>query len=360
MKKTFLYAWIGFGLSCFCAPFSGAAQGISVPPSAPAIQYEGRMGQPADGSREIYWPGSSIRIRFRGRGLRAILKDQHGSNFYNIILDQDSVRCIRLDSARRSYILASGLPEGEHTVELFRRNGWPSGITWFYGFEIAGSGQLLRLPEKKRYIEFYGNSITGGSGMYPDSAVFGHENNYESYAALTARHFQAVYQCIARSGIGLMVSWFPMIMPEMYNRKNPFDSSSRWNFSDHKRDVVVINLGQNDYALMDLPEHPEFIRRFGGKKPGDSLIISSYTLFIQKIRKEYPNAYILCVLGNMDACKAGSPWPHYIEAAAASLKDPKVYTHIFDYKNTPEHPNASEHRQMAKSLIRFIDEHVSW
>ncbi len=335
------------------------ADGIPVPVSDPRIQYEGRMGDSPDGAKEIYWPGSSVRIKFRGTGISTVLSDQHGLNFYNILLDKDSFRCIRLDSTRKNYVLASHLPLGEHTVELFRRNGWPSGITRFYGFEINGGGGVCDLPEKKKRIEFYGNSITVGSGMYPEKSVYGEEDNYESYGAVTARHFQADYRCIARSGIGLMVSWFPMIMTDMYNRKNPYDSTTRWNFSAWKPGIVVINLLQNDCALFDVPRHPEFIHRFGRKRPSADFVIRSYAGFIQKIRAEYPDAHIICVLGDMDASRQGSPWPQYI-AAAASLKDSKVYTHIFPYKNTPDHPNAAEHLEMARSLIHFIEEHTDW
>jgi len=62
----------------------------------------------------------------------------------------------------------------------------------------------------------------------------------------------------------------------------------------------------------------------------------------------------------MDAVKAGSPWPGYIEKAVASLKDKAIFTHFFPYINRTEHPNVTEHKQMAESLIRFIEEHVEW
>ena len=39
------------------------------------LQYEGRIGFKDQGIAEIYWPGSSIKIRFKGTGIKAILKD---------------------------------------------------------------------------------------------------------------------------------------------------------------------------------------------------------------------------------------------------------------------------------------------
>ena len=327
------------------------------------IQYEGRIGMNNPGVAEIYWPGSSCKIKFTGTELKAILKDQRGHNYYNVIVDDNNIHVLKLDTVKKEYSLASNLSKGEHTVELFRRTGWTSGITWFYGFTLSPDSKILELPAKGRMIEFYGNSITAGAAV--ESYVYApedttDENNYLSYAAITARHFNAKYSCIALSGIGLMVSWGSLIMPDMYNRLNPNDSSSKWNFAKATPDIVVINLMQNDNALVNLPDHPQFKRRFGNKPPTENYIIESYRKFVKELRNQYPKSKIICVLGSMDAVSPGSPWPGYIEKAVALLKDKAIYTHFFDYINKPDHPNAKEHQKMAESLIRFIEEHVKW
>ncbi|MEO6452804.1 MAG: SGNH/GDSL hydrolase family protein [Ginsengibacter sp.] len=349
-------------LLLFSAAFSnincGTNKKISfIKPDSGGIQYEGRIGMNNPDVAEIYWPGSSCKIKFKGTELKAILKDGKGYNYFNVIIDGDSMYVLKPDTVKKTYTLASRLPDGEHTVQLFKRTG---GMTRFYGFQLAPHSKILDLPAKKRMIEFFGNSITVGSGIYQGDGPYGDENNYLSYAAITARHFDAKYSCIARSGIGLMVSWFPMIMPEMYNRINPNDSTSKWDFSKATPGIVVINLFQNDFSLINLPDHPQFKRRFGNKAPSEDFITASYSRFLQNIRNHYPEAHIICVLGNMDAVKQGSPWPGYIEKSVASLHDKKVYTHFFPYKNTPDHPNEAEQKQMAESLIRFIDEHIKW
>ena len=327
------------------------------------IQYEGRIGMDNPDIAEIYWPGSSVKVRFKGTGIKAILKDQHGNNYYNIIVDDDSVHVLKLDTAKKTYTLATNLPQGEHTVELFRRTGWPNGKTSFYGFQLQPHTNLLDLPAKTRMIEFYGNSITVGSAVENYAYAPGdttETNNYLSYATVTARHFNAKYSCIATSGIGIMVSWGSLIMPDIYDRLNPADSASKWNFSKTNPGIVVINLFQNDNALVNMPDHPQFKRRFGDKPPTEDFIVASYRRFVQSIRNKYPEAHIICVLGNMDATRPGSPWPGYIEKAVASLADKKLYTHFFPYKNTPGHPDPAEQRQMAESLIRFIEENIRW
>jgi hypothetical protein len=62
----------------------------------------------------------------------------------------------------------------------------------------------------------------------------------------------------------------------------------------------------------------------------------------------------------MDATKAGSTWPGYIQKAIGNIKDTKIITHFFEYKNTPGHPNINEQHAMAKSLIECIDNNVKW
>ncbi|HEY4153894.1 MAG TPA: hypothetical protein VGM24_00650, partial [Puia sp.] len=293
----------------FCLDGAARDRTTRIGADDPRIQYQGRIGRANGGVAEIYWPGSSAKIKFRGTGLKAVLRDEKGYNYFNVIIDDSPVTAIRLDTTEKTYVLASGLPEGTHTIELSKRADWFRGKTWFYGFETDEGAQLFRLPEKKETIEFYGNSITVGAAVedyHGDSGDSTMTNNYRSYASITARHFKANYSCIASSGIGLMLSWGSLIMPEIYDRLNPDDSLSKWDFSRAKADIVVINLFQNDCALVNLPDHPQFKRRFGDRAPSQDFIINAYRKFVTDIRRHYPEAAIICVLGSMDAVKAGS------------------------------------------------------
>ena len=109
-----------------------------------------------------------------------------------------------------------------------------------------------------------------------------------------------------------------------------------------------------------MPEHEQFKYRFGNQAPQESLIIASYKHLVEKLRNKYPDARIICALGNMDATKEGSPWPGYVQQAVDQLGDPKIYTHFFKYKNTDGHPNVTEQLAMANSLIAFIDKNIQW
>ncbi len=232
----------------FLACIPQAQQWQFIAPSSDLIRITGRVRHDVD-SVALYWPGTSILIRFSGTDLKVDLKDERGDNYFNIIIDHDSVRYIKLDSTKKSYLLAGGLNSGDHTVELVKRNEWDKGKTWFYGMNV--NGELLALPTKnKKIIEFYGNSITAGFAIEDqsgkDSPAGINTNNYNTYAAVTARYFNADMYCIVKSGIGMMVSWFSLIMPELYDRLDPLDSLTKWDFKKVVPDIVVINLLQND------------------------------------------------------------------------------------------------------------------
>lgn len=350
-------------LSCLLTGTAVFSQSI-LSCSDPHIRYAGRTTLEG-GAMLLAWPGTSVDLNFYGTGMKVRLKDEWGGNYYNIILDGKIAGKLAVDSGTKDYTLVTGLTEGRHSLELFKRTEWAMGRSWLVQFVADGKGYLLDPPAaKKRKIEFYGNSITCGyavedsSGLDRGSSPY--ENGYISYAALTARHFDADFRSISRSGIGILVSWFHQIMPELYDRLDPADSSSKWDFSSYTPDIVIINLFQNDSWLVNRPDHSEFKARFGSTAPSAGQIVEAYRAFVRSIRAKYPHVPIICALGNMDATKAGAPWPGYIEEAVASLHDKDIYTHFFPYKNTAGHPNAKEQQAMADDLSAFITKTFHW
>ena len=342
----------------------GCAQSIVVKSHDVHIRYSGRIVM-TDDAAELSWSASSVKLNFKGTEVKATLKDEHGNDYWTVIVDNKVVNIIQPDSVQRQYTLVSGLPNENHTIELFKRTEWVMGKTWFYQFELDRSASILSAPPApKRRIEFFGNSITCGYAIEDttgkDRGTAPYENGYLSYAAITARHFNAELHNISRSGIGVMVSWFPMVMPDMYYRLDPTDAESKWDFSQYKPDVVVINLFQNDSWIVKLPDNDQFKAVFGTKPPTDEQIIKAYKDFVKSIKSKYPKTPIICVLGSMDATKEGAPWPGYIQKAVAEIGDKNIYTHFFPYKNTPGHPSKKEQQAMADDLIAFIDQHIKW
>ncbi len=351
-------------VSFFVAITVNCAAQVNIRANDPHIRYMGRIAL-TDSAAELSWSASSVKINFYGSSVTATLKDERADNNYNVIVDGKVMKVVHPAAAKTNYTLISGLTPGKHTLELFKRTEWAMGKTWFYGFGLSKGERILPPPAtQKRKIEFFGNSIPCG---YADEDTTGkdrgtsqYENGYVSYAAITARHFNAEFHNTSKSGIGITVSWFPLIMPEMYNRLDATDPNSKWDFSKYRPDVVVINLFQNDSWIVNMPNNEQFKARFGTAPPAPVFIIDAYRNFVKTIRATYPKAQIMCILGSMDATKPGSPWPGYIDAAVASLHDKRIYTHFIPYKNTNGHPSVKEQQAMADDLTGFIEQKIKW
>jgi len=337
---------------------------LKIPSNSNMIHYMGRISH-SDSASVFYWSGTSAQINFEGTSVKAMIQDETGNNYYNVIIDQDSVIMIRPSKNKEPVTLAENLTEGKHSIQLFKRTEYDRGKTNFYGFELNSGAKLLAPdPMSKRKIEFYGNSITCGyavddtSGRDRSDSIF--TNNYLSYAALTARHFEAEYHCIGKSGIGITVSWFPYLMADIYDQLEPLNENSSWDFSLYTPDVVVIHLLQNDSWLVNMPDHESFKHFFGTEKPSEEFIISAYRNFVSQLREHYPAAQIICTMGGMDATREGSPWPGYVETAMKQLNDPNIFTYFMPFKNTGGHPNKAEQEVMAEGLIQFMNENIQW
>lgn len=332
-----------------------------IAPSDAKIRYTGRINFANPNAPVFYWPGTSVTTAFSGTSLSIILDDQQGDNFYNVFLDGDFDHPVIIDCAPgiKEYVIFDSLDTGQHTLQLFRRTEGFSGPTSFLGLILDTNITLMDLPARQpRKIEFYGDSITCGMGNEaPDEAEDddnSQRNNFLAYGAITARNLGADYHCIAKSGIGLMISWFDLIMPEYYYRLDPSDMTSRWDFSRWRPDVVVINLFQNDSWLINRLD----------PVPGEDEIVNAYMDFLAAIRSHYPDAHIFCTLGCMDATKEGSLWPGYVEAAVQQFRqkqnDEKLYTTFFAYDGFAKHPRIRHHQKMAQQLTAVIQEKVGW
>lgn len=329
------------------------------------IQYTGRIDFSQPTAPKISWPGSSIAANFTGSYLAVTLDDQWGKNYFNVFIDDDFAHptIIQLEKGEKKYVIATKLSNGEHKFLLTKRTEGEEGATQFKGVELADKAALLNPPARlKRKIEFFGDSIT--SGMGNESADDGPDhllkdkNNFMAYDAITARNLQAELHVTAQSGIGILVSWFPFIMPQFYDQLSAVgNNDSLWNFSSWTPDVVVINLFQNDAWLIDREHRMNPV-------PTDEQRVQAYSDFVKTIRGKYPGAFIVCALGSMDAAKAGSKWPGYIMTAVARIMtdnpQEKIDTILFDFTGYGGHPRVKQHIANAEKLTAFIRQKMHW
>src|SRR5476649_1026264 len=95
-----------FSLTILLSTFipNSFAQGVTTLVQDKHIAYEGRVAF-ADGAAVLMWPGTSVTIQFEGTGIGGVFKDADTSNYYNVIIDHDSIYKIHTDTAKKTYAL---------------------------------------------------------------------------------------------------------------------------------------------------------------------------------------------------------------------------------------------------------------
>lgn len=321
-----------------------------VPADDSNIQYIGRIDFADKKAPLISWAGPCVRANFTGTSLKVKMDDKGNQHMFCVIIDGDFEKghVITCDAGEGTYDVASGLEDKTHEVLIHKRTDGGANQTAFLGFELDEGASLKAPPARPGLrMEVYGDSISTGLG---GDRKRGKEHSKEatdnvfSYGARTARNINAEFHCISKSGIGLVKSWWPTIMPQYYDRLSACSlqgAGDAWDFSKWQPHLVVINLFQNDSWTIK------------GAKKDD--IIGKYKDFVKTLRGHYPNAKIVCSLGSMSANK--NQWANWVREAAKQLNDEgdkEVYCYIFKIGTGNRHPNNGDHAKMAEELTAFI------
>ncbi len=248
-------------------------------------------------------------------------------------------------SSYKEYVLASGLTDGLHVVEIYKVIEEYHDTVYVAGVdgENIQFYQPNEKPEKK--IVFFGDSITAGygaAGVAGESHNSDTEDGTRTYAFLTARELGMEMEALCMQGISLVVpGWRSNIfLKDCYN-KTSVQSSKVWTETD-PADYIVINIGTNDaYGISS---------NQGTKEQ----FVSAYKTFIANLRTIHPNAHIICCYGMMTADLNVS-----IQGMVDELNDDKVHGLAMILASGAEvgaagHPGASNHERNADLLISLI------
>lgn len=322
----------------------------------PNIQYTGRIDFTNPELPRFWQPGVYINAKFTGSTCEVILNDEilwgNKHNYIEIIVDD---KAMRLQTTKKcDTILIDDLKDGIHTISIVKNTEANIGYLELAGIKCR---ELLKPDDKPmRKIEFFGNSITCGTGADVSVIPCGkgvwedQHNAYLSYGAVTARALNAQYHLSAVSGIGLMHSCCKMdiIMPQVYDKVSMRNDTINWNFNNYIPDVVTVCLGQND-GVQD-----------------SKTFINNYISFLEKLRKHYPDATIICISSPMADETLRNFLRSSLEAVVSNFEkngDKKIFSFIFSkqYHNGCDwHPDIQEHREIAVLLTGFIRKKMNW
>ena len=222
---------------------------------------------------------------------------------YAVYLNDRELECGVLDREEKEILL----PPGEKTGGKVRVVKLSEGPRSSLGAELRDfDGRVRPLPEKKRKLEFIGDSITCGYGADGNTTCAfstATEDIRASYAYIAASLLRAdaCYSCY--SGFGLASGYTADgtrnardLVPLYWKKLGPCDfpfpdgeraEDTRRDLSAFRPDTVVINLGTNDisYTGEDAAKQEEYR--------------NAYIAFLETVRDARPEADILCVLGVM-------------------------------------------------------------
>ncbi len=286
------------GLVMFAAACERCEGRNFVPATDRRIVYTGRFEPRAGGAMRFAWPASRIALRFTGGTLRMRVTDTpfedetRETDWLSIRIDDQPPRALHLGEGTHVYTLAHDLPGGVHRVELVKRTEAEVGTATLHGFELERARTLEQPdPVPRRHIELVGDSITAGYGneattsaCHWDAAL---QNSDRTYGAFAARELEASFTAVAWSGKGLIRNFDPReheTVPMLYERVIPTDPRSALAPPTPNTDVVVINLGTNDF-FASIPDEQAFV--------------DAYRALVAKLRKRYPDALLFFAVGPM-------------------------------------------------------------
>ncbi len=212
-----------------------------IPPTDPNLQYTGRWNFDDPSIPWVGWQGSSIIVKFHGTGISVDMAGTHNDQ-YRIIVDgvPESDRRF-FNSSRDTHIIAADLPDTIHTLEMMKETFY--GTSYFYGFDLIGSG-VLPPPERPTLrIEFFGDSNMDGSSNYSEKNE-GDMGTYYAYPAMLSRMLGAEMNNQSVGGAQINDngdnSVGSFIFSEDYYSQDP---NYRSGFNPH---IIVVNAGAND------------------------------------------------------------------------------------------------------------------
>lgn len=347
----------------------------------PAVQFIGRFDTSDPTGPECGWPGCRIIARFEGTEVSASFNEKvddwmiGGPSEWDVTIDGTLLPKVVLAYGTQKDTLATNLPSGQHTIELYKRSEAQNGVTQFMGFDFGKGTLLPPNPRKTRRIEIIGDSTSAAFGIEGEgpvcpgtqqAATF--QNFHRSYGALLGEALDAEVSGTAYSGKGITKNIYRPdmeTMPILYGRANPVDPNSTFALSSFIPKVIVSMIGGLDFAVgVPYDDGPEPVSDFA----------STYSAFLATLRKNYPHAEIFCVVSPSAAdVDADHPIRDDLEqgvTAAVNDRNAKGDAHVTfieppiatadELTGCEGHGNPGFHQRLAKQLADVVRSKTSW
>ena len=340
------------------APFAVVGRTVALDPNDPSHL---RFG----------WPGVAFGVTFHGTSLDANIHDladtfngQTVDSYYDVAVDGNAPTTVSITTQAQRVPLVSNLADGNHTLWLTRRTEGMLGSTELFGFTTSPGGSFLPPPAlPKRHIEMIGASIESGygvGGLNCTGYVPAQQDQSLAWPQLTANALQADLMNTSYSGKGLISNIDPdtdpkNLLPTMIALADPMLFSGPWDFSKWTADVVLFDVGGNDWSGL-------------GQAPDANQFDAAFVALVQTTLTRYPKAEIYITLNSTDTGAERNVLGEDYKSIVATLNQAGLtHVHYFEFPlytgtdfGCDGHPTAALHQTMANQIAAQIKTDLGW
>lgn len=332
--------------------------------NSPNFSYVGRVDFTNNKKPLFAYANTTIRTKFQGTSVSMLLNQYAGASFsensFYAIVDNGAPLKIIASVGKTNYLIADKLDNTTHSLEIIKITEGYCGQCEFIGL-ILDKGKVLEMPDAlpALRIEYYGASSTGGYGI-EGGARPASDNSYKADPAVCARKLNAQLNVVSLSGFGMAIGWsVTSVIGTIWDKTIPVltnlaPANNTWDFSRYTPDVVVLELGTNDYNAP------------GGLKT--TLTVEQYKSvykdFISKLRVKYPNAKIVCTNSYMLPDPGFAIISNAVQSAVSEVVtsgDKKIYYYGFSKMiggGYNGHPGVTDGTNNGLAMAAFIKDSV--
>lgn len=337
----------------------------------------------------LFWTGSAIELNVKGSELWIEVETDYDlyEPWISILINSSQISRQMLTAGRYWVCIFRGMNENEvKNVRIVKdtqaMNEDPNCMLKLYA--VKSDGEFLPVAEKPYKIEFIGDSITSGEGVYGAKEEmdwipmwFSAVNNY---AAMISKELNADYRAISESGWGVLTGWDNNPyhnIPDYYEKvcgiltgenNKMLGALKEHNFDTWQPDIIVVNLGTNDASAFNSPQwkdeatgetHKQRLKKDGTFREEDEKAFEDAAVnFLIKLRKYNKKASIIWVYG-MIGIELMPAIYRAVDAYRKRTGDKKVTA--FQLPDTTEetvgsrsHPGKLSHEKAAKELTGYL------
>lgn len=327
------------------------------------FEEDGVLWLPQSGSA-VEFAASATRIGLEVVGDESVDNEPDLRPRYAVLVNDEVVIDDTLSEPSHVAEVPLGDSAASAIVQLIHLSEASSGAIGLRGITVESDAEVPVAPTDTHdlSIAFVGDSITCAYGVEAssndDSYKTTTQNFMKSYAYLTAQELGADYETVCYSGYGVVSGWSGdgernegMLLPPLYELVVEGHKQT-WDFALHPRDVVVVNLGTNDFTYTGTDEAR--MREFS----------QGYAALLDRIRELNPESLIVCTIGTMWGSEALYPAVEQaVENHASRTGDSRVICYLSEpIDETTDtvvlngHPDEEGQRKIAQALTGVIRE----